>query len=635
MNRESLDRWCERGILALVLGVLVFSTLAMGATRLQEFLVVQLLTLSALVLWVVRVWVDERPKFILPPMSWAVLVFSGYAIARYFGAQVEYVAREEVLRILVYASLFFLVLNNLHRQESTQIIGFTMFGVATAISFYAFYQFITKSDFVYDYQTGYKGRGSGTFICPNHLGGFLEMLLPMALAYTFIGRGKPLTKILLGYMALIMVAGIAVTVSRGSAIAAGIGLAVMAVLLLMQRSFRIHGFVLLAALFIGGYLVATNSNFFQERFKLALSPDRLDLNIRMDMWDSAYRMWRDHLWLGVGPAHFDELFKIYRPADVQLQADRVHNDYLNTLTDWGIVGSAIILIALGMLAVGIIKVWRHVQRGDRAFSSNTSDKFAFVMGASCGLVAIAVHSLVDFNMHIPANAILAVTLMAMLTGHWRFATERYWVSARVIGKIVATALLVGMIAILGWQEWRLSHELYRLRLARTAPDNSIEKAELLEKAYAVEPNNAETAITIGEIYSVFCFEGKEDYQTYAAKAIEWFKRSIEDNPFNSRSHLRWGIVLDFLLLHKEAEPLFTRADELDPNGYYTCAYVGRHFLESGQLAAARPWLERSLLLWKIENTVAASNLKIANDRLLEAANDPLLRVLRQTEKTEE
>ena len=70
MNRESLDRWCERAILGLVLGILVFSPLATGAVRIQEFLVVQLFTLSALLLWLARVWLSERPKFILPPMIW-------------------------------------------------------------------------------------------------------------------------------------------------------------------------------------------------------------------------------------------------------------------------------------------------------------------------------------------------------------------------------------------------------------------------------------------------------------------------------------------------------------------------------------------------------------------------------------
>src|SRR5690606_24096728 len=92
---------------------------------------------------------------------------------------------------------------------------------------------------------------------------------------------------------------------------------------------------------------------------------------------------------------------------------------------------------------------------------------------------------------------------------------------------------------------------------------------------------------------------------------------------------RWGMVLDFLNRHDEAEKLFFKADELDPNGYYTCAHVGRHYVESGQYAAARPWLERSLRLWWRDNPIAEENLRIANQRLLEAAQDPVLLKLRE------
>jgi len=50
MNRETLDRWCERGILALVLVILVLGPLATGAVRPREFLIIQGLTLGVLVL---------------------------------------------------------------------------------------------------------------------------------------------------------------------------------------------------------------------------------------------------------------------------------------------------------------------------------------------------------------------------------------------------------------------------------------------------------------------------------------------------------------------------------------------------------------------------------------------------------
>ncbi len=58
MNRETLDRWCERGILALVLAILVFGPLAIGATRPLPFLIIQGLTLGVLLLWGARFWLE-------------------------------------------------------------------------------------------------------------------------------------------------------------------------------------------------------------------------------------------------------------------------------------------------------------------------------------------------------------------------------------------------------------------------------------------------------------------------------------------------------------------------------------------------------------------------------------------------
>lgn len=264
MNRENLDRWCERGILGLVLVILVFSPLAFGVTRLQEFLVVQILTFGVLLLWLARVWLTPRPKFLLPPLSWAVLAFLVYAIGRYLTCDVEYVGRQELLRIIVYVVMYFAVQNHLHRQESTQIIGFTLFGLAVFISFYAVYQFVTGSDRVWNVNSGYLGRGSGTYICPNHLAGLLEMLLPLAIAYALVGRGKPLTKILISYAALLMVAGVAVTASRGSWVAVGLALLILAILLFTQRPFRWQALILMTLLLIGGAVALKKNRLFQE-----------------------------------------------------------------------------------------------------------------------------------------------------------------------------------------------------------------------------------------------------------------------------------------------------------------------------------------------------------------------------------
>src|SRR6266508_4584603 len=177
MNRDVLDRGCERAILGLVLAILVFGPLATGAVRSLEFLIIQGLTVGVVALWGLRLWLSPKPQFLWTPLCWLVIAFTAYAIGRYLTCDIEYAGRKELIRILVYAFLFFAILNNLHRQETTQIISFTMIFLAMGISIYALYQFLSGSDRVCNLRALYTGRASGTYISPNNLAGFLEMLL--------------------------------------------------------------------------------------------------------------------------------------------------------------------------------------------------------------------------------------------------------------------------------------------------------------------------------------------------------------------------------------------------------------------------------------------------------------------------
>jgi O-antigen ligase len=626
MSREVLDRWCERGILGLVLVILVYGPLALGAVRVQEFLVVQALTLGVLLLWLARLWLNPRPKLLWPPISWAVVAFVAYAVVRYLTCDIEYVGRKELLRILVYAGLFFAILNNLHRQETTQIISFTLIFVAMGISLYAFYQFLTHSNRVWHFPVKYGGRASGTYISPNHLAGFLEMLLPLALSYTLVGRGRAMTKIFLGYAALAIIIGIAVTGSRGSWVACSLALIALFAVLLFQRAHRLPAGLSLLLLLSGGVWAIAQTNLFHSRINQTIVGGRLNMDVRFVLWDTAVRMWRDHPWFGVGPGHYDHRYRAYRPSSVQLQPDYAHNDYLNLLADWGMVGSLIVWLGLVALGVGIARIWKHVRRREDEFGLSLSNKFAYVLGGTIALLALLIHATVDFNLQIPANAIIAVTLVALLSSHWRFATERYWFSVQLPGRLVASAGLLAAAVYLGQQEVRLGREWVWLDRAARAPELSLERAAFLEKAGTIEPKNFATAYQLGEIYRVNVFRGVGDDEAFTERAIAAYQRGIKNHPFDGDYYLGWGMCLDFAGRHAEAENVFLQANELDPNGYFVAAHVGRHFVETAEYAAARPWLERSLRLSQ-NNTIAASYLKIANERLLEAATNSSVRSL--------
>ncbi len=633
MNREVVDKACERGILGLVLGILLYGPLRFGAVRGMEFAVIEALTIGVVALWALRLWVAPRPQLLWPPICWAVLAFTGYAVARYFTADVEYLARQELVRVLVYACLFLAILNNLHRQETITIIVFTLVFLALAISGYAIYQFLKNSDYVWELIKPYPHRGSGTYICPNHLGGFLEMLLPLALAYAMTGRLKPVTRVFVGYAALVIVAGIGVTLSRGAWVSTTVALALLFCALMFRRQYRIPALVLMAVIVGAGIFGISRSGYIEERLqRLAQTKQQPTTDMRFALWKPAWQMWREHPWWGVGPGHYDTRFGGYRPESVQLSPERAHNDYLNTLADWGLVGAGLVLCALALLGAGALQTWRSRRLAAPDLGGKaTSNKYAFMLGATLGLTALLVHSFVDFNMQIPANAILAVTLMALLSAHLRFATERFWVRSRIWTTAFLTLALAAAACYLAPQAYRQAAEFVWLQRAQKCPNFSATQTAILKRAFDVEPMNSRTAYAIGEALRRQSQEGGQhyqgqdgvDYRQLAGEAMKWYQKAIELNRWDSRSYSQYGWCLDWLDRCQESGAFFQKAEELDPNNYYNVNNVGLHYVALGNYAAAQPWFERSTRLQWVDNDIAKNYLGILQARQLEQATNPV------------
>jgi O-antigen ligase len=609
-------------MLAFVLAILVFGPLAMGAVDAWAFLIIQGLTIATLLLWALRLWINPNRRLLWPPICWIVLAFAIYAVARYLTADIEYVARLQLIHVLIYAFLFFAIVNNLDRQASPQIVSFTLIFLAAGISGYAVYQFLAHSNHVWNLVSPNPGRGMGTYISPNDFAGFLELLLPLAVAYALVGRVKPLMRALLIYAAVAMMAGMVVTLSRGGWVAATVGLLALLAALISRREHRLPALGLLVLLVAGGtilgakYLPAALN--YSQRFKNPETFTQLDWPIRRDMWVSAIRMWRDHFWWGVGPGHYDYRFPEYRPVSMQMRPGWVHNDYLNLLADWGTVGGVIVLAGMATFGAGLAKTWKYVCPPENNSGRGLSNRFAFFLGAAAGLLALAVHSVVDFNLHIPANAILGVTLLAFLSGQMRFS-GRYELTAGIPIKTLAALTLAAGIAYFSCQEWRLAREQFWLARAESFTDSPPARRAALKQAYDIEPMNFQTAYDIGETYRQQSFDYVQNYEDLAKTAMTWYARGMKLNRYDMFGYLRYGMCLDWLGQNAKAGTFFSRADALDPNGYITAAYIGWHYVQARDYAAARSWLARSMRLHWQENVIASSYLKIAEQKLVENA----------------
>jgi len=616
MNRAQLDGWCEKTILGLVLAVLIYSPLATGAVEPQDFVVVQWLTIGVLVAWGIRWVINPELKLVWPAVCWPVLAFLAYAAARSLTAEVEFLARQELIKVLIYGGLFFAVLNNLRHERATHFLGLTLVIVALGVASYAIFQFITESEYVWQFlkPEGYRKRGSGTFVNPNHAAGYLEMILPLALAYTLRGRFGPLTKVFLGYASLVIFVGIAVTLSRAGWVATALIVTALTVWLVRKRVYRWQGWLMAGALVVlaaGFFFKANLPRNRYERLNLAASTE----DYRFQLWPPAYRLWRDHFWFGAGPNLFDYRFRQYRPTDARLQGrpDRVHNDYLNTFVDWGFVGGALVFSAWAAFFAELFRQRKRIEPSPDDAEFWSSNRPAFVLGGTLGLVAILLHSWVDFNMHIPANAIVVVTLLALVSGNIPGSDSIRQLAVRPRRVLLVMTLL---ILFLAWQAMVATVETHWLSNAN-ASRVEMDSLAALKRAFVANPKNFETAYRIGELLRAQSAEGLEDHQELAQEALAWFRKSIALNHYDPYGFIGAGMCLDLLKRYEEAQGYFDQAHKLDPNGYFTLAHLGWHYVQREDFREAKRWFETSLALRPQQNPIAQTYLAITNQRLAE------------------
>lgn len=616
--RERADEFCGHGILCLVVALLVIGPLLLGGAHVEFFAVLAGLGVASLLLWVVRLWVAPEPAVFWPPLAWVVVAALGYALVRGHYAVLEYTALGELLRLGLYGVVFFVVLNNLgHRHAAGWVTG-ALLAIAAFGAMYAIFQALTKSSQVWHFARAeqYIGRGSGTYICPNHLAGLLEMALPLGLAYLFLGRLGHLARIVTGYAVLVILAGLAATQSRGGWAAMALALMVFFAVLLRQRGQRVPALLLLLLLAGAAVWFIVELRVSSERVRQVLGEEQLK-DIRFHIWPVATRIWHEHFWWGAGPGHFDPLFRLFRNIHVQARPERAHNDYLNLLADFGLTGLILALLALGLLAWTVFRVWPHVQREGDDFRARQSNRAAFVLGAGTGVLALLLHAFVDFNFHMPANAVAFTALVALLAGHLRHAPQSFRVPLSLPGRMVVTAAGLAAAVVLGHAAARRGLEDHLLREVNDPRTNRAEQFALLRQALALEPTNPETHFAIGEVLRVTAWEMPPGQQDGVRDAMPWFERAWQLNPYDAYSHLRYGMCLDLLGERARATRHFLRALELDPVGAFTLAHVGWHYMQLEDWANARKFLRRAAEMPGTDYTIPNTYLPVVEERLAE------------------
>ncbi len=472
----------------------------------------------------------------------------------------------------------------------------------------------------------YTGRASGLYICPDHLAGYLEVVVCLSLAMVMWSRCRAWVKLLFGYGALCGVAGLLATGSRGGALSFGAGLGVLTVLGLWRAGTSGTGFLrgLLAVgialgMLAGGIGAAlTYSPALQARAHILL--DKKDIRLRM--WPAAIRQFHEAPAFGTGSGTYLYYGRRYRDPSVQNDPVRPHNDYLELLAEYGVVGAVGFLVFLGV----------HLRWGWRAFrdlslgsdGGRGSNAAAWNIGALAAVACLLVHSVVDFNLHIPANALLMAFVFGVLANPGRTLPS--------VGRIVQSA------ARLRWPEWlpRLALPALGLWVLAVAMPH-LPGAYYAEQArVALRDNRSAAALNfarqgleyeqrdpllygyLGDARLSLAGNGPDTpfARSFRQAAADAYQAAVHLSPQDSYLLVRLGETYTWLRNFDAAEATFRQALAWDPNSGYVLTLEGFYLLNRGDLPAAEAAYRRGHAL---SPYAAADNGLREIDRLRGAA----------------
>lgn len=250
---------------------------------------------------------------------------------------------------------------------------------------------------------------SGTYRSHDHFAGLLEMALPLAVAYGIsrltdsrspksLPVSKAVTASVAFGLAAAMLVGLVYSLSKMGFVAGLGGLAAIGVLAAFWklkgpgRWLAVGGlaitFILVFAFLPTDQLANAYGSFF--------SNDPSSAEGRAPVWSDSRHLLRAYPAFGTGLGTFGTAFLKYQTSDVDEVFSFAHNDYIELASELGAVG---FLIFAGIFVMALVKAVR---------AAGSDDWNTALLGLGCAgaMAAIGIHSLVDFNLYIPANALV-------------------------------------------------------------------------------------------------------------------------------------------------------------------------------------------------------------------------------------
>jgi O-antigen ligase len=403
---------------------IVVSALAYGTVHYWALALFNLGALTMLILWVVDSWQLGNLRISRNALQLPLLAIIGIGLVQLlpFASTLSrdpYSTRlvlVQFVSLFVYFSATLVFVDTPHRLRLL-VRTIMIFGFFLAV--FGLTQSFTSPTKVYWVRELEQSTAFGPFINRHHFAGYMELTIALPLGLLFAGAVDKEKRLLVLFVAGLMGIALVMTTSRGGIISLVAEIVFLGIVSGIWRSQsekhrkktsrlrRVGVRVgLTAALLIGLFLgvMSLGGEFSIYRFIDTVNTDDPTTG-RAHFWSVTLDIIRANPYVGTGLGAFGVVYTKYDSRNGLFRLEQAHNDYLQTLSDAGIVGG---VVALSFV---VLLFYKALQRA----KSHDDFRRGIALAGLSGCFAVLVHSFFDFTLHTTSNALLFLVLAAIAT----------------------------------------------------------------------------------------------------------------------------------------------------------------------------------------------------------------------------
>ncbi len=607
---EKRDRICRRVIEYGILGLIIFSPMMAASVYEWSILVIQL---TVLVMMAAYFMIENKPRnngLLSRSLKWPRFLFLGfyaflflqvipfpsfmakmfspntYSFQKFFSvdfSKIEFMSfsilpshtAREGLELISYFLFGFLIVKTVTRMRQIKRIFYTLVILGVFEALYGFFELYNKNPKILFFKKIYNlDSVTGTFVNRNHFSGYLEMIIPLTIGliiaridlFSLAGlkwREKILRlsergfvkNLLLSSGIILMALAIIFSKSRS-----GVFLLVFSFILFFGLTFLYYGGTRHQQKWVKGFLKITfmliifvslymGINATIERFAL----DKLPYEGRPVYWTNATAIVADFPIFGAGLGTFSSLYPAYEKVWRPVRLSHAHNDYLEFLAELGIVGFILLFGGIIFILIHSFLVWK---------ARRYPEVKGLVLGGIVAVISLLIHSITDFNLHIPANMLLFSVVLSLLfvTVFYRRGDYNLQKTKKNLEKNNEKTpnteqkkgikgFLVILLVVMGVADILIYWNQHLYNKARQIQDSE-KRLKILKKANRFYPFNDLTFYEQGKAYFDCSVENlKEDSKLnrfYLRNSIQNFSRSLSINPVSQFGHFYLARALHWM-----------------------------------------------------------------------------------------